>query len=850
MKYQKYHSLIIVLLFVTTTLFAQPFHDWTFTMGGDAGVYNEGAYEIFMDDQGYLYTYGFFAGEADFERGEDSVLVDSYSDEFLSYYIAKYDSTGHNIWAFPLDVAIDNWVFGIAGKPIAMDVSPSGDVYVLVLSDPLADLDPGIEEVFFTEETQHVLIKYSVNGEYLWSKGFDFNQYSSLNLDEDENIILSGSIFDVVDFDPNSNEVLLGTEGDISFFLAKYDLDGNYIWAMANEVNPAFPQTFSGVNDVSPDIDSEGNIYVFGSFTGTVDMDPSIDTFQITAPNGVQAFMVKYTPQGGLVWVHTWGSNPDNPMHFCEGIDMEMDQDDNILITGLFHGANDFDFSDETYILDSDEYTNFIAKYSKDAEILWAFGLNEFADLYIYEISCDFQNNIYLTGQVAKDLDFDPGPETQIVEVSDGPDIFLAKYSPEGQYTWAFGMGGDDGGGAQQRGMDVIIDANDIIYTTGKFSKTCDFDPTDCEYNRTSTVNDKTADSYIAKYTQTCIPSSTPIIESETDFLCLGEITKIDVLNYNELNNGNYWYLYENSCGGMVVDSSEFGHFEVSPLETTTYFIVGQGCCFSDMNCDSITIEVSLEIEPTYSDKTICIGDSILIFGNYESEAQVFIDTFSSSFGCDSIHSIELFVNSSSTSEEKTICFGDSILIFGNFENQAQIYIDTFSNVLGCDSTHSIELFVNSISNQIEISEDSLIAVQENGMYQWNDCDTGLPIENADMQVFVPSVSGNYSVTIMLDGCEIESECINLEILSIKSKYDLSEIELYPNPVKDLLEIRIENYSKRYNYELFDIKGMLIHKGQLDKNKYKLDMSSYESGAYLLGIQKDKERIVKMIVKI
>jgi len=120
----------------------------------------------------------------------------------------------------------------------------------------------------------------------------------------------------------------------------------------------------------------------------------------------------------------------------------------------------------------------------------------------------------------------------------------------------------------------------------------------------------------------------------------------------------------------------------------------------SSAGCDSIH-SVALSVNPTFMTvdqaDTICSGDSILIYGNFESIAGVYYDSLVSVNGCDSIHSKNLAVNNSfnNTDPGQSICAGDSILIYGQFVSVAGTYYDSLVSVSGCDSVHSTLLTVN-----------------------------------------------------------------------------------------------------------------------------------------------------------
>lgn len=94
-------------------------------------------------------------------------------------------------------------------------------------------------------------------------------------------------------------------------------------------------------------------------------------------------------------------------------------------------------------------------------------------------ITTDAAGNVYVTGKFKATVDFDPGPAVHNLSSFGGWDIFIIKVDPSGLFQWAKQMGGtgDDVANA------IAIDINGIIYTTGYFSNTVDFDPGPASFN-------------------------------------------------------------------------------------------------------------------------------------------------------------------------------------------------------------------------------------------------------------------------------------------------------------------------------------------------------------------------------
>jgi M6 family metalloprotease-like protein len=123
--------------------------------------------------------------------------------------------------------------------------------------------------------------------------------------------------------------------------------------------------------------------------------------------------------------------------------------------------------------------------------------------------------------------------------------------------------------------------------------------------------------------------------------------------------------------------------------------------------CDS-TIVLHLTVRPldeTHLFSSICNKDSVLFSGRFYKETGIYRATLTNRFGCDSIVTMNLTVNSSVvTSKSQSICQGDS-LIFGSKVLKTQgLYTELFPSATGCDSTINLALTVNP-ANHTYISD-------------------------------------------------------------------------------------------------------------------------------------------------
>jgi gliding motility-associated-like protein len=132
--------------------------------------------------------------------------------------------------------------------------------------------------------------------------------------------------------------------------------------------------------------------------------------------------------------------------------------------------------------------------------------------------------------------------------------------------------------------------------------------------------------------------------------------------------------------------------------------------------CDSV-LRTTLTVNPTFSinqTATICQGDSIYLAEAFRYTAGIYIDSFSTDKGCDSIITTTLYVSPAIIANNYfAICQGDSILLAGAYRSEPGVYIDSLTNTGGCDSI----LYNVLLVNPVEIIDNSLMFCQGDSMY-------------------------------------------------------------------------------------------------------------------------------------
>lgn len=197
--------------------------------------------------------------------------------------------------------------------------------------------------------------------------------------------------------------------------------------------------------------------------------------------------------------------------------------------------------------------------------------------------------------------------------------------------------------------------------------------------------------------------------------------------------------------------------------------------------CDSVLTTI-LSIFPVTSgtDTVItCQGDSIFVGGAFQTTAGTYYDTLVTSNNCDSILATTLVFNSYFYDTLSIdLCQGDSVYVGGSYQTTSGVFVDTTSTSNGCDSiiqttvtvipqpTADFEVIGMNLScdgTQVQLINNSTNA----NSYFWNFGDGMTSSEEHPTHVF--STSGNYNVVLTVDSsiCS-DSHAYNLVIAELQ----------------------------------------------------------------------------------
>ena len=318
----------------------------------------------------------------------------------------------------------------------------------------------------FLNETH--LMKVDNEGNLLWDKVLysypeaPANIYDrAITIDTNNNIYITGYFLDTVDFNPGSEEGIYTSNGSLDSFIIKFDSSGVFQWV----------KTWGGIeSDASRDlvIDSNGNIFVGGSFDDTVDFDPGPGIDIHTSNGDYDAFLSSFDPDGNFQWARTWGGIEEEYLYRVTSSSSGI-----VYVAGSFYDQVDFNPGpDEDILTATEERNSFLCRYDSSGAYKFAYQWNGLNQNYCF----DENDNLYIAGSFLEDVDLDPGDGTNFHSAAwPNGKAYYSKYNPSGEYLWSRVWEGPDSGVSAHG---IAIDGDNNVYIVGSFAgPNIDFDP-------------------------------------------------------------------------------------------------------------------------------------------------------------------------------------------------------------------------------------------------------------------------------------------------------------------------------------------------------------------------------------
>jgi hypothetical protein len=288
--------------------------------------------------------------------------------------------------------------------------------------------------------------------------GTGYDYVSHLALDSSGNIYITGDFYGTAVFGATT----LTSAGNNDIYVAKV---GNFLWAKR-----AGGAGYDYVKVIA--VDSSGNAYITGSFSGTAVFGATT----LTSAGQSDTYMAKVDSGFNFLWAKRAGGTGGDV-----GRGIAVDSSGNAYVTGYFQGTAEFG---ATTLTSAGSWDIYVAKVDSGGNFLWAKRAGGTSSDESKGIAVDSSGNAYITGEFQGTAVFGATTLTSAGQ----SDTYMAKVDSGGNFLWAKRAGGTN----QDYVNGIAVDSSGNAYITGHFEGIAEFGAT----TLTSAGNN---DTYIAK---------------------------------------------------------------------------------------------------------------------------------------------------------------------------------------------------------------------------------------------------------------------------------------------------------------------------------------------------------------
>lgn len=210
----------------------------------------------------------------------------------------------------------------------------------------------------------------------------------------------------------------------------------------------AMGKPFYGETNTRLAADQDGNIIMAGGYVDTAYFEGQA----LVSDGGTDIFVASYDPSGELQWLISEGG-PD-----YERIQGITANDQSILMCATFYGTSEIGTESFTSLGSQDII---LASFDLGGNFSWAQHIGSPKTDYVNAISSDPEGNIIFTGHYYDSISFG---DTSLYALG-GSDIFIAKYSPDGNRIWLRQASGS----SSDQSYSVACDEDGNILFSGSF---------------------------------------------------------------------------------------------------------------------------------------------------------------------------------------------------------------------------------------------------------------------------------------------------------------------------------------------------------------------------------------------
>ena len=165
-------------------------------------------------------------------------------------------------------------------------------------------------------------------------------------------------------------------------------------------------------------------------------------------------------------------------------------------------------------------------------------------------------------------------------------------------------------------------------------------------------------------------------------------------------NPGGTW---TSTCGTCFSASGVFNPQVAGEGTWQICYQLGSGTC-ADQECINVIVTSGCTPQIVTENLSICPGDSVVIFGNYESTSGTYSQVFIDVNGCDSTQVVQLSIyTANDVTENIVLCEFDSVFVFNQWIYDSQVVTQIEQTADGCSFTHTINVILENCTVEPDV---------------------------------------------------------------------------------------------------------------------------------------------------
>ena len=563
-------------------------------------------------------------------------------------------------------------------------------------------------------------------------------------------------------------------------------LDGDTIAVVANTTN------------------SIGDIIIGSRVRGAVDLDPG-EGITLTPEDVQSSFMITTYDRTGLL--------KENIFMVSNGsvslVDLDVDSEGSIYITGNFSGTVDFDPSESVFELSAPGDSEvFVAKYT-DNTFQWAKKIGE-TNFFQFPGQIIISNNRIIVPLIFSGIvDFDPGPG--VTSLNGDVDQAILELDLDGNFLWAAVL-------VDAFIVDAHADEAGNLFLGGQFRGTVNFDFLGTD---TREALGNSSDSFVAKY------NATHALEWVNTF---GSSTATESTCELATNSDGDLMSIANIGGAVKLPNGVFiGEDRLALIKYSETGVMETALDLMDPLESNITDMISTEGQVHFLGR---FGTTVDVDF---SENEILFDPEPNKF------------NSFLVSTDNDGVHIASGIIAGLDQQNSNLSADQEGRLVLAHTFRSNGKLLFGSNEEVTINGEENLIFERLGVITQIDNDMDGFNADVDCDDKNPDVNPN-GVEIPNNG--IDEDCDGEDLMtSSTSQIGTSTVEIFPNPVSENLNIIIEG-ENNFIGELFDIHGRLISRGSFGSVSNIVEMEYLDSGVYFLEIFSSENKSMRKTEKL